>query len=148
MPDAAGGAAGTGAFGVAGFPTHLAWTFAMDNEAATGSGACAPSRLLIHAAGDDGCDGWTVAAVIQRMRLQVLDGPRGGRPPLALEIHDLLGHRMLTLSDARRLVDIVLSPGTYHVTTDLAGTRRRYTVALEQGVSVDLYLRSRAVDRH
>jgi len=107
----------------------------------------AAARLLIHAEGDDGHDGWSVDALIQRMRARVLDGPRGEQPLLALQIHDLQGHRVLALDDACPLVDVALPPGTYHVTTDLAGTRRRYTVALEPGASVDLYLR-RGRERH
>jgi hypothetical protein len=103
------------------------------------------SRLLIHAAGDDvgdGGDGWSVESIVKRMRAHVLDGSRGDRAPLALEIHDLQGHRMLALGDAGALVDVVLPPGTYHVSTQIGSTRRRYTVSLEPGASYDLYVRT------
>ena len=106
----------------------------------------AAAHLLIHAACDDGRDGWRVDSLVQRMRARVLDG-RSDPPMLALQIHDLQGRRVLALDDACPLMDVTLSPGTYHVTTDLAGTRRRYTVALEAGASVDLYLR-RGRERH
>lgn len=119
----------------------------MDTRTLASSDVCAASRLLIHAAGDDGSDGWSIDSIIQRMRAHVLGGPRSKRALQALEIQDLQGHRVLALDDAGALLDVALPPGTYHVTTDLAGTRRRYTVALEQGASVDLYLRL-ARNRH
>lgn len=99
------------------------------------------SHLLIHAAGDDGSDGWSVESIVQRMRAHVMDGPRSERAPLSLEIQDLQGNRLLALDNAGALIDVALAPGTYHVTTELAGTRRRYTIALERGASFDLHLR-------
>ena len=101
----------------------------------------AATRLLIHAASADGSDGWSIESFIQRMRAHVLDGPHSGHALPALEIQDLEGRRVLALDNTCPLVDVALAPGTYHVTTDLAGTKRRYTVALEQGASVDLHLR-------
>jgi hypothetical protein len=119
----------------------------MDTQTFAGTDVTAASRLLIHAAGDDDRDGWSIESIIQRMRSHVLDGRRNVRPQLALEIRDLLGHRVLALDDARPLIDITLPPGTYHVTAALGGSRRGYTIALEQGASFDLYLRL-ARDRH
>ena len=113
----------------------------MDTHTLAGTDGTEASRLLIHAAGDNGSDGWSVESFIHRMRAHVLDGPRSERAPLALEIHDLEWHRVLALDDAPPLVDVALPPGTYHVTTNLAGKRRRYTIRLEPGASFDLYLR-------
>jgi hypothetical protein len=101
----------------------------------------AAARLLIHAAAEDGKAGWSVDSLIQRMRARLRDSLRGKRVLLALEIQDFQGRRVLALADACTSVEVALAPGTYHVTTDLAGTRRRYTVALGQGASVDLHLR-------
>jgi hypothetical protein len=112
-----------------------------------GNGGAEASRLLIYAAGDENRDRWSVESFIQRMRAHVLDGRRNERALLGLEIHDLQGHRVFALDDAHPLVEVVLRPGTYHVSTEHGGTRRRYTIALEQGASTDLYLRL-ALDRH
>jgi signal transduction histidine kinase len=120
-----------------------------DMQACTlaGNGGAEASRLLIYAAGDENRDRWSVESFIQRMRAHVLDGRRNERALLGLEIHDLQGHRVFALDDAHPLVEVVLRPGTYHVSTEHGGTRRRYTIALEQGASTDLYLRL-ALDRH
>lgn len=113
----------------------------MDPRNTASARVSAAARLLIHTRGDDGCAGWSVDSIIQRMRARVLDGLRRDRALLALEIQDLEGHRLLALDDTGPLVDVALPPGIYHVSTELAGTRRQYTVALEQGASVDLFLR-------
>jgi hypothetical protein len=113
----------------------------MQTDTLSRTDAAAVSRLLIHAPGQDDSDGWSVDSLIQRMRSHVLERPRGERPLLALEIHDLQGQRLLALDDACPLVEVTLPAGTYHVSTDLAGARRSYTVALERGASFDLYLR-------
>lgn len=129
-----------------GVPPWLQSRLPMDTHTLASADGAPASRLLIHAAGDNGGDGWSVESWLHRVRAHVLDRPRSERAPLALEIHDLQGHRVLALDDARPLVDVALPPGTYHVSTNLAGTRRRYTIALEQGASFNLYLQ-RAHDR-
>ena len=113
----------------------------MQNHALASPGVSAVCHLLIHAKSDDGSNGWSVESLVQRIRAHVLDGPRGERPPTRLEIRDLEGQRVLAIDGACTLVDVALSPGTYHVRAELTGTRRSYTVALEPGASFDLYLR-------
>jgi hypothetical protein len=63
-------------------------------------------------------------------------GGPGGRLDLAL--HDLQGHRLLELSDARFAIDLRLQPGTYHLSTLQCGARRQYTVALDPGAECTL----------
>lgn len=97
----------------------------------------AAARLLIHAP-DVRC--WGMGAALQCLWARV------GRdaPPPELQIHDLRGRRQLVLSEIGSLVDIALPPGTYHVTVDRVGRRRRYTVTLVRGGASDLHLESAA----
>ena len=101
----------------------------------------AASRLLIHAAEPPRMQGWSVASLLRRLRSRVFERHRAAAPPLALEIHDLHGRRVLALADARPEVDVTLAPGTYHVSTQRGGARRSYTITLERGGSFELHLR-------
>lgn len=112
----------------------------MDTDTLASSEASAAARLLIHAEREVGALAWRAEALIQRMRAHVMGEPRLGHAGLALEIHDLLGHKVLALNSAAALVDVALPPGTYHVTALLGGASRRYTVALERGQLFNLYL--------
>jgi hypothetical protein len=119
----------------------------MGTHALASSDLRSASRLLIHAARDDGPAGWTIESLIRRLRAHLLEGPRKLRALPGLEICDLGGHQVLAIDDAGALVDVTLLPGTYHVSAEVDGVRRSYTVALEPGVSFDLYL-GPAPDRH
>ncbi|QHE86159.1 T9SS type A sorting domain-containing protein [Hydrogenophaga sp. BPS33] len=103
------------------------------------------SRLLIHASvNGDGGRGM-LGALVRRAWACVRHTPDSG--VATLEIHDLQGHRMLTLTDASALVDIVLPTGTYHVTTQVGEKRRSYTAALQPGTTTVLYLQPHAAAR-
>jgi hypothetical protein len=120
----------------------------MDICAPAVGGAARASRLLIHIASDCSSAAGSAVTFIRRLLAQRLQGPLRARVPLKLAIHDLQGRCTLALDDAGPLVDVTLPPGTYHVSTDHGGARRRYTVALEQGASFDLYLRGDRDGRH
>jgi len=113
----------------------------MSTESLAFAKESATARLLIHAAGDVRAEQRTFDSLMQRLRLRDTGGPRSGRLPLGLKIHDLHGLRVLALDDAGPLVDVALPPGTYHVTAQQGAVRRAYTITLEQGASFDLYLR-------
>lgn len=98
------------------------------------------SRLLIHAPVNGGGGRGILSTLVRRVRALVRHTAIGGVAVATLEIHDLQGHRMLTLTDPSALVDIVLPTGTYHVTTQTGKTRRSYTTALQPGTTIDLYL--------
>lgn len=100
----------------------------------------ATSRLRIHA--DSSSDGFeregfrAMSAVWRRWWVRV----RGGPALCTLEVRDLPGHRLLTLSNAGSLIDMVLPTGTYQVTTQTGESLRRYTVVLERDVITELHL--------
>ncbi len=106
-----------------------------------GTGPTAGAHLLIHTGGDAAGGGWSLEALLQRMRAHVLSRPCPERAQLALEIHDQRGHSVLALDLAGSLVDVALQPGTYRVTAWRGTTRRSYTVALSPGTSFDLHVR-------
>ncbi|NMM77464.1 hypothetical protein B2J86_15635 [Acidovorax sp. SRB_14] len=105
-----------------------------------GTGSAAGAHLLIHT-GAAVAEGWSLEALLQRMRARVLPQPCPERTRLALEIHDQRGHSVLALDLAGSLVDVALQPGTYRVTARRGNTRRSYTVALSPGSSFDLHVR-------
>jgi hypothetical protein len=105
----------------------------------TGDGASA--RLLIHAPDDDIGPGWSMDALIQRLRVLRRLRTHAQSLPISLAIRDLEGHRVLSLDEAGTLVDVALSPGIYHVSAEQGVARLSYTVALAPGTTFDLYLR-------
>jgi hypothetical protein len=107
-----------------------------------GAVALRAARLLIHAEGCIDATGRHFESALQRLRMLFSAEPKHDRRvPLRLRIEDLQGRPVLALDDAGHLVDVALPAGTYHVTADLGGVRRRYTMTLNQGSSFDLHLR-------
>ena len=107
----------------------------MDADTLLAPGQDTRSRLRIHGGGDGAR--WSLPSLWRRVRAHW----RGGPDALStLEIHDLPGRRLLTLSEAGTPVDIVLPTGTYHVTAQAGANRRRYTVVLEQDATTELHL--------
>lgn len=113
----------------------------MENLAPDRPCTSSAAHLLIHASAAPQADGWRIDSILQRLRAHYREGALDERESLNLQIHDLQGNRLLTLEDAGPLVDMALPPATYQITTQIGRTRRDYTVALEPGASVDLYLR-------
>lgn len=106
-------------------------------------GAAPASHLLIHR-DDDGASlgkGWGLDSLLRLLRARVAAAPQRGRAGLRVEIHDLSGQAMMVVEQAPALIDLPLPAGIYQVSTERCGLRRRYTVALGQGESLDLYLR-------
>jgi hypothetical protein len=99
-----------------------------------------PSRLLIHTIADDDNGRWTLPVLWRRAWAWVRGVPGHGADPPTLEIFDLPGHRLLSLTPAGAVVDLVLPAGTYHVTTQHGESRRSYTVVLEQDATTELRL--------
>lgn len=106
----------------------------------------ADAHLLIHA--DATGDRWRRAAETPLQRLLALysEGAEHGRPALRIEIRDLKGHCLLSVDDASPLLDVSLPAGTYHVSTQLGGLKRGYTMSLQAGGAFDLYLRLARTD--
>jgi hypothetical protein len=110
----------------------------------------APSRVLATAClhidvdAEPGSGGSRLAALLHCLHCLLRAGGRrpGGRLDLAL--HDLQGHRLLELRDARFAIDLRLQPGTYHLSTLQCGARRQYTVALDPGAVCTLRLQRSA----
>lgn len=98
------------------------------------------SRLLIHTIADDNDGRWTWPVLWRRALARVRGVPGDGPASPTLEIFDLPGHRLLRLTHAGAVVDLVLPAGTYHVTTQNGEHRRSYTVVLEQDVTTELKL--------
>jgi hypothetical protein len=105
------------------------------------------SRLLIHACADE--TRWSVPVLWRRMLARVRGAPPADRAPPTLEIHDLPGRRLLTLTNAGApLIDMVLPTGTYHVTALTGENRRSYTVVLAQDATTELHLLPAHSRRH
>lgn len=98
------------------------------------------SRLRIHAFADEAR--WSMPVLWRHVLARVRGTPRTDPGLLQLEIRDLPGRRLLTLSHAGApLIDMVLPTGTYHVTALTGENRHSYTVVLEQNATTDLHLR-------
>jgi hypothetical protein len=76
-------------------------------------------------------------------RLLVSRSPGADRTPRAVDVRDAQGQRVLAVADAGPLVDVVLPPGMYHVTTTSDRGRRRYTLVLVQDAAFNLRLSDR-----
>jgi hypothetical protein len=64
--------------------------------------------------------------------------PRGA---VSVQIHDLQGHCFYAAQDAAPTIDIALRPGTYEVSVHRGASRRRYSITLESGATVDVAVR-------
>jgi hypothetical protein len=96
-----------------------------------------PARLLIEA-GEDRAPPRGIGARLEDLGARLL-GRSGQRGALAaLAIHDLQGTPMLVLADLRPPLEVALPAGTYHVSVQLGGVRRRYTVSLAAGACFEL----------
>jgi hypothetical protein len=104
------------------------------------------SRLLIHACADDAR--WSASVLWRRLLARVWDAPRVDPTLPTLEIRDLPGRRLLTLTNAGALIDMVLPTGTYHVTALSGDNRRSYTVVLAQDAVTELHLLPARSRRH
>jgi hypothetical protein len=103
--------------------------------------APADAHLLIHADAPTDRRRRSAESPLQRLLALYSDGADHERAALRIEIHDLQGHRILTVDDASPLLDVSLPAGTYHVSTRLGPVTRGYTMSLQAGGAFDLYLR-------
>jgi hypothetical protein len=62
-------------------------------------------------------------------------------PIVGLRVADLQGRQYFSARALLPVIDLPLPAGTYHVTVSQGDQHRRYTVALEQGITFDLQLR-------
>ena len=98
--------------------------------------------MLIHAEDPVGLLGARFESALHRLRARYASGRLRGIPPaLRLQVDDLQGQRLHAIDDAGPLTDVPLPAGTYHITAVRGALRRSYTLTLEPGASVDLYLR-------
>jgi hypothetical protein len=111
-------------------------------DGAADAGGPLRARLRVHAHGDTRVRGGALGWVLQWIPALV-SGPAGPhrRPITRVEIDDLQGRQFFAAKDPRALIDVPLPAGTYQVTARLGPVHRCYTVRLEQGARVDLYLR-------
>lgn len=106
------------------------------------------ARLLIHASDAVGEGGRVLPLFVARLRAWVTPATRRRRPTLVgLRVADLQGRQFFFVEGLLPVIDVPLPAGTYHVTVSLGLQQRRYTVALEQGATVDLHLRGTPDDR-
>ena len=104
--------------------------------------ATSAARLMIHADADPGAANRQSMFRLERLRLPQAVRPRPGpRAPLQLHVDDLRGLRVLVIEDAGTLTALDLPAGTYKVTANRCQVTRGYTMTLQQGDSLDLYLR-------
>lgn len=101
--------------------------------------AGATSRLLIHTLANGG-GGWTLPVLLRRALARVRGAASDDPAPPMLDILDLSGHRLLTVTHVGTVIDLALPAGTYHVTTRNGGNRRSYTVVLVQDRTTELQL--------
>jgi len=99
------------------------------------------ARLLIHAAHGEAPGRGRFVAPLRAWRALVAS--LWGQAPAAhadVHVDDLRGRQFYAAEDARPLLEVPLPAGTYHVNVRLGDARRRYTVTLEHGATVNLYL--------
>ncbi len=102
--------------------------------------ALAPARLRIHAERLHPAPGTALESALHRLRKRYAGRAAPPHQPLALQVDDLQGRRVLAIEDAGALTDLPLAPGTYQVGVTLGGSRRSYTLTLEAGGAFDLHL--------
>lgn len=99
------------------------------------------ARLLIHAVhGEAPGRGHSVAPL---RAWRALVASLWGQSPCAhadVQVDDLRGRQLYAAEDAQSLLEVPLPAGTYHVNVRRGDARRRYTVTLEHGATVNLYL--------
>lgn len=100
------------------------------------------ARLLIHPAHAGGA---TTPMRSWLARAQAALGTWHGRgahtrQPARLQIDDLDGRCHFSAEFPPAAIDLALPAGTYHITLQQGALQRRYTVALEEGRTVDLEL--------
>jgi hypothetical protein len=102
-----------------------------------------PARLLIHAGTVPGVGNRRFDRLLLQWCAWAAKAWRQ-RPstPKGVYVDDLQGRQFFASEDAGSLIEVPLPAGTYHVSVRLGDVRRRYTVKLEHGSIVDLYLRS------
>ena len=99
------------------------------------------ARLLIHATDERRLSATDFSEKVRRLLPWRSHGRLpGARAGLHLNITDARGFQVFALDDAGPLVDVPLPAGTYHVIARMGSVRRSYTMALDQGASVNLYL--------
>lgn len=104
-----------------------------------------PAHLLIHAGTvvAPGAGNPLFEGLLQRWRAWATKAWRQcPSAPKGVYVDDLQGRQFFASDDANALIDVPLPAGTYHVSVRLGEVRRRYTVKLEHGSTVELYLRS------
>jgi hypothetical protein len=126
-------------------PSHPRGERPVDTITASRGAARPAAHLLIHAGLDAGAGDRRHESVLQRLRaIQAHALWHNKLTPISLHIDDMHGRRVHSIEDAGTLVDVRLPAGTYHVTVHVGNVRRRYTLTLESGSSVDLYPRVEA----
>ena len=104
--------------------------------------ATSAARLMIHADADPGAANRQSMFRLGRLRPPRADGTaHSPRAPLHLHVDDLQGLRLFAIEDAGPLTALDLPAGTYKVTANRCQMTRGYTMTLQQGDSLDLYLR-------
>ena len=99
----------------------------------------ASARLAIRAAIDGQRTAARVQALLGRLRVRWGWAPHNAeRAHAVIDIRDLQGCRVLELREVRPPLDLDLPSGTYHVSIDTGGQRRRYTIVLEAGTCFEL----------
>lgn len=122
-------------------PSHLTPAHGEHADAAKAE-ARAGAQLLIHAAGDTPARDGVLERLLMLLRGLMSDGRQRQAPPgTSLRIADLQGRPCFAADNTLTLVAVHLPAGTYHVSARLGAVERRYTLTLERGATVDLYLR-------
>lgn len=103
----------------------------------------AMARLLIHATEGVGTPEGSISAVLRRWRTWAVSVTRADPPgQVRLQIADLQGRAIFSANELQPLIEVPLTAGIYHITVSDGRRQRRYTVALEQGATFNLHLRS------
>ena len=100
------------------------------------------AHLLIHAANDVRAQGKNIIArLFLRLRTYCRSGslPADGKP-LRIAIRNVEGLQIFALDDAGTTVDVALPAGTYQMMAFFGRHYRNYTMALQQGQCLSLYL--------